>query len=125
MREPDPHRRGVFKAVSAGTLAGFACVLLDADPAWGALLDNLHVTPALKRHGIGRQLFDHVREWVDVTAPGTSLHLTVIEANMNARRFYDSLGGAIVERTVTRHMPGTELAVLRYRWEPLSLSSKP
>jgi hypothetical protein len=60
-----------------------------------------------------------------VTAPGTSLHLTVIEANMNARRFYDSLGGAIVERTVTRHMPGTELAVLRYRWEPLSLSSKP
>ena len=125
MRAPDPHRRAVFKAVSARTIAGFACVLLDADPAWGALLDNLHIKPELKRRGIGRELFEHARRWVDATEPGTPLHLTVIEANASARRFYDSMGGAVVERIMREPVPGTRLAVLRYRWEFRGLPSKP
>jgi GNAT superfamily N-acetyltransferase len=117
MRAPDPDRRFVLKAVSEGLIAGFACVLLDAEPEWGALLDNLHVKPELKRQGIGRQLFEHARRWVDVTVPGTPLHLTVIEANVDARRFYDRLGGIVVERMMREVGPGTELAVLRYRWK--------
>ncbi|MGB2712893.1 MAG: GNAT family N-acetyltransferase [Vicinamibacterales bacterium] len=117
MRAPDPHRRGVFKAVSGRSLAGFACVLLDADPSWGALLDNLHVKPAMKRQGIGRQLFEHVRWWVETTVPGTPVHLTVIEANVDARRFYERMGGTLVERELVEVIPGTQLVVLRYRWE--------
>lgn len=125
MRAPDPHRRVVFKAMSGGALTGFACVLLDAEPVWGALLDNLHVRPALKRQGIGRRLFEEARCWVRDRTPGTPLHLTVIEANISARYFYDRLGGTIVERKMREVVPGTALAILRYRWEPLPLSSKP
>ena len=117
MRAPSPERRSVFKAVANDVLLGFACVLLDAEPQWGALLDNLHVTPAMKRQGIGRHLFEHAHRWVDATAPGTSLHLTVIEANVDARSFYDRLGGTVVERMRKEVNPGTELTILRYRWE--------
>ena len=118
MPAPEPHRRLVLKAMSPHALVGFACVLLDAEPAWGALLDNLHVKPALKGQGIGRRLFQEAREWVNTTAPGQRFHLTVIEGNLDARRFYDRLGGAVVERKVIEVIPGTALAVLRYSWAP-------
>ena len=123
MRAPAADRQLVLKAAADQGLLGFACVLLDADPSWGALLDNLHVQPALKGQGIGRRLFDRSREWVDVAAPGAGVHLTVIEANVDARRFYDRLAGTIVERKIHEVIPGTRLAVLRYRWEPRQKSS--
>ena len=107
----------MLKAVSDQTLLGFACVLLDADPCWGALLDNLHVKPAMRGQGMGRRLFERAREWVDLTSPGTPLHLTVIEANLQARAFYERVGGTIVEREIKEVIPGTRLAILRYRWE--------
>jgi GNAT superfamily N-acetyltransferase len=119
MRAPGAHRRHVLKAVGGDAMVGFACVLLDAEPAWGALLDNLHVVPDLKGRGIGRRLFETAHRWVAAAAPGTRMHLTVIERNHNARAFYDRMGGAIVERTVVEVVPGTRLDVLRYAWEPL------
>jgi GNAT superfamily N-acetyltransferase len=119
MPAPDPHRRLVLKAVSENTLVGFACVLLDAEPAWGALLDNLHVTPTLRGRGIGTRLFADARHWVAGAAPGQRLHLTVIEANVAARRFYDRQGGLVVDRQVVEVVPGTRLPVLRYAWEGL------
>jgi GNAT superfamily N-acetyltransferase len=117
MRAPNPDRRVVLKAISKDGLLGFACVLLDAEPSWGALLDNLHVKPAMKRQGIGWRLFDAARRWVDTTAPGTAIHLTVIEANADASRFYERIGGTLVERLRREVIPGTELIVCRYRWE--------
>jgi GNAT superfamily N-acetyltransferase len=117
MREPNPERRVVLKAVARDAqLLGFACVLLDAEPDWGALLDNLHVAPELKRRGIGRALFDAARRWVATTAPGMPMHLTVIEANENAWRFYEGIGGTLVERMTKEVIPGTKLVVRRYQW---------
>ena len=37
-------------------LVGFTHVVFDADPQWGALLDNLHVRYASKRQGVGSEL---------------------------------------------------------------------
>jgi GNAT superfamily N-acetyltransferase len=117
MHQPAPERRLVLKALAHdGQLLGFACVLLDAEPHWGALLDNLHVTPKLKRHGIGRELFEAARRWVAMRAPGTPMHLTVIEANRDACLFYERVGGTLVERVTKEVVPGTYLAVLRYQW---------
>ena len=73
--------RFVLKAVADGKLVGFVCVLLDAEPSWGALLDNLHVEPGLKGQGIGHRLFREARAWVAEKAPGERMHLTVIEGN--------------------------------------------
>ena len=119
MREPGANRRFVCKAIGEdGSLLGFACVLLDADPEWGALLDNLHVHPDLKGAGIGYALFNASRDWVRTAAPGTNMHLTVLEGNERARRFYERQGGTIVARQEVEVLEGVYRPVLRYSWEP-------
>jgi GNAT superfamily N-acetyltransferase len=77
-----------------GTPVAFACVMRDAEPAHGALLDNLHVVPARRGTGIGRRLLADAAAWVARHFPGTPLHLTVYEANEAARAFYRRMGGA-------------------------------
>jgi GNAT superfamily N-acetyltransferase len=62
-------RRSVFLAKDCGALLGFACVLLDEEPAWGARLDNIHVRPAYKGRGTGRLLFRSAAEWVSTCEP--------------------------------------------------------
>ena len=119
MRAPGADRRLVCKAVGDdGALLGFACVLLDAEPAWGALLDNLHVRPDLKGSGIGYALFRACREWVRSTIPGTNMHLTVLEGNERACRFYERQRGTIIARHQVEVLPGVHRPVLRYSWEP-------
>ena len=113
---PSAERRLVLKAMSGDALCGFVCVLLDEEPQWGALLDNLHVRPALKGQGIGRQLFQAARDWVTRVAPGERMHLWVIEGNASARRFYDRQGGVVAERRIVETVPGVEVAALRYVW---------
>ena len=100
MNGPDPDRRHVIAAVADGELIGFACVLLDAEPDWGPLLDNLHVKPVHKGHGIGARLLKASHEWIAGAAPGQPMHLWVMEGNVAARRFYDRQGGTVAERTI-------------------------
>jgi hypothetical protein len=49
---PDPRARTIL-AEHDGVVTGLAHTLLGEDPAWGALLDNLHVAYGLKGQGIG------------------------------------------------------------------------
>lgn len=121
MAAPHSDRRLVVKAVSDDGILGFACAVLDADRRWGALLDNLHVRPDLKGRGVGKRLFDYVREWIATVEPDWCMHLTVIEANHYARRFYDREGGRIVERLTAEHVPGTRVPILRYLWDPMRI----
>ena len=46
------------------------------------------------------------------------MHLTVIEGNVAARRFYDRQGGTVVERTTVEHAGGRTIDVVRYVWGP-------
>ena len=110
----DSERKTVLMAVHRGSLIGFACVLPDADPAWGPLLDNLHVDPGMKGQGVGRLLFDAVR---DAVAPASLLHLWVLEANAPARRFYERLGGIEVERRLVDVTTSVAALQLRYLWK--------
>jgi GNAT superfamily N-acetyltransferase len=116
LTSPGDDRRLVLKAVAGNEPVGFVCVLLDADPAWGPLLDNLHVRPAMKGLGIGWQLFQAARDWVIARAPLQPMHLWVIEGNAAARRFYDRQGGAIVERRIVEVTAGIMVPALRYVW---------
>jgi len=113
---PDEARL-VLKAVDqASIMVGFTCVLRDADPAWGPLLDNLHVTPDLKRRGIGARLLRASRAWSSAVAPGQPMHLWVIEGNTQARHFYDREGGQVVERQILELTAGIHVPSLRYVW---------
>src|SRR5689334_20032453 len=52
----DPETARTILAVDGDRLLGFSHVMFDDDPTWGALIDNLHVTFAHKRGGIGTHL---------------------------------------------------------------------
>ena len=119
MHAAQPDRRFVCKAVDdSGTIVGFACVLLDEEPEWGALLDNLHVRADAKGSGVGYALFQACLDWVRRTAPGTNMHLTVLEGNERARRFYERQRGTLIARQEIEVLPGVYRPVLRYSWPP-------
>jgi GNAT superfamily N-acetyltransferase len=117
MAVPDASRF-VLKAVDNGELIGFTCVLRDADPDWGPLLDNLHVKPALKGRGIGWSLLTASLDWSFRARPGQPMHLWVLEGNSQARQFYDRQRGVIVERQMLELTDGIIVPSLRYVWRP-------
>jgi ribosomal protein S18 acetylase RimI-like enzyme len=118
LQSPRPEQI-VLKAVDHSTLCGFACTYLDADPRWGALLDNLHVSPAMTGRGIGARLLDDTLRRVNKARPHSSLHLWVFEANTRAQRFYERLGGMMVEQKVIEVLPGLSVPEVRYVWQPI------
>ncbi|HEX4092679.1 MAG TPA: GNAT family N-acetyltransferase [Trebonia sp.] len=103
---PDP-RASTIVAELGGNLVGFAHTQLDDDAAWGALLDNLHVSSGLKRLGIGTRLLALTAQAVLERSPGSGLYLWVLEQNVAAQAFYAARGGSCVE-TAEVSPPGGE-----------------
>ena len=113
---PHPERRVVFTARAPDDrLVGFSCLLADADPGYGPLLDNLHVKPDVRGAGIGARLLEVSRAWAAGIAPGRPMHLWVIEGNTRARRFYVAQGGTEGERRV-QDMAGAQVIAIRVTW---------
>jgi GNAT superfamily N-acetyltransferase len=113
---PDPADDTVV-AVDGEAIVGFAHTILDDDPAWGALLDNLHVAHHMKGTGIGSRLMARSAAAVLARGETRSLYLWVLEGNAAARAFYDARGGRLVDREVTEPPGGGGTIVgLRYVW---------
>ncbi len=92
---------------AAGEIVGFVHTIFDEDATWGALVDNLHVTYALKGQGVGSRLMAEAARAVLAgprAVPG--LHLWVLEQNSAARAFYAARGGTEVERVAEDPVPG-------------------
>src|SRR6185369_12603099 len=77
--------------------AGFAALDKKSDKTW--LLDILYVRPAARGSGVGVELIRAAAEYVQSQGAET-LALEVLESNVAAKRFYDRLGFATVERTL-------------------------
>lgn len=123
--------RCTIVAEADGQLVGFVHTVLDADPLWGALIDNLHVTAGLKRNGIGSALLQEAARIVAERSPSTGLFLWVLEQNVDAQRFYAARGGACVGRDLVAPPGGDPTRLvghpskLRYAWsETASIFSK-
>jgi ribosomal protein S18 acetylase RimI-like enzyme len=118
----DAADRRTIVAESDRHIAGFAHVVLDSHPIWGALLDNLHVAHDRKRQGIGAQLMVRVARTVVQARPASGLFLWVLEQNRSAQAFYESVGGRCVEREVMESPEGDPSRLtgrpvcLRYFW---------
>jgi GNAT superfamily N-acetyltransferase len=129
---PDPGNRTILaeldQADGGRALVGVAHTVLDDNPTWGALLDNLHVRYGLKRQGVGTRLLGLTAQAVLAARPGSGLYLWVLERNAGARAFYEARGGTCVE-SVEVLPPGGDPARLkgkprglRYTWpDPASL----
>jgi ribosomal protein S18 acetylase RimI-like enzyme len=94
-------------ADQSDAVVGFVHMILDEDPHWGTLLDNLHVTHRLKRHGIGRGLLaEAARELVRCRPADRRFYLWVLAQNTAAQAFYATCGGTRVETTLCGPFPG-------------------
>lgn len=100
-----------------GELIGFAHTILDSDPTWGALLDNLHVAPDLKGRGLGRVLMRETAAAVLAAAPASRLFLWVLEQNVAAQGFYRHLGGVVVGQEESDAPGGGRIIGLRVVWD--------
>ncbi|UTH76055.1 GNAT family N-acetyltransferase [Chromobacterium sp. IIBBL 290-4] len=111
-------------AYLAGRPAGFACLLPDTEPARGVYLDNLHVLPEFKGHGIGRLLLAAAAAECLRIAPGRPLFLWTFAANQSACRFYQALGGTVTEQKDTLTPAGNPQPALCFQWDdPAALTS--
>jgi ribosomal protein S18 acetylase RimI-like enzyme len=98
---PDPPTRTILAELGSGDgseIVGFAHTVLHDDPAWGALLYNLHVTHGLKRQQLGTRLMALTAQAVLADDPSSGLYLWVLEQNTAARAFYQARGGACLDR---------------------------
>lgn len=92
-----------------GEGVGFVHMLLDEDPEWGALLDNLHVTYQPKRSEVGRRLLTAAaRELTRCRPTDTRVYLWVLDQNTAAQAFYRACGGGDVEISLPRAAPWWE-----------------
>jgi ribosomal protein S18 acetylase RimI-like enzyme len=106
-------------ALQNGKAVGFAFAVRDDHEHWGSMLDNIHVLPRTRGQGIGRGL---MRELVAqlVRAGSTSgLHLWVYDANREARRFYESLGGKVLHTEIVDTAGGGRAKAHVYGWPSL------
>jgi ribosomal protein S18 acetylase RimI-like enzyme len=111
---PDPGpNTGPDTGRGPGAIVGLAHTILGDDPAWGALLDNLHVSHAEKGHGIGTRLMAETARGLIARDPASSLFLWVLAQNTAAQAFYDARGGTCVDRQSRSPEPGDRL---RYTW---------
>lgn len=121
LSEPDP-RRCTILAVEDGVI-GFANTFFDDDPTWGALLDNLHVAERHRRRGMGSCLLALTAEAVIAQRETAGLYLWVLEQNVDAQAFYESLGATREGREpvsppggIANRIAGSP-AKLRYAWQ--------
>ncbi|MBV8480443.1 MAG: GNAT family N-acetyltransferase [Actinobacteria bacterium] len=92
---PDDQEAGPYDAVLLADDVGIAALIRKSDRAW--LLDLLYVRPPARGVGTGTELVRAAAEYVKAQGAQT-LALQVLEKNAAARRLYDHLGFAAVER---------------------------
>jgi GNAT superfamily N-acetyltransferase len=117
---PDGRSETVVAEDRGVGIVGFVHTIFEADPSWGALLDNLHVVYGEKRRGVGSRLLAASAR--SALERRTGLYLWVLEQNADARAFYEARGGTCVERAlvpppggIASRLNGTPFG-LRYAW---------
>jgi ribosomal protein S18 acetylase RimI-like enzyme len=107
-------------AMSDDLFVGFCCVFLNDDPAYGSLIDNLHVASGFRQAGIGKMLVKESARYVSENADNKKMYLWVFEANSNARIAYQYMGGTNVETVDKENPDGTTSKTCRIFWSDAS-----
>ncbi|MEY4562682.1 MAG: hypothetical protein RLZZ618_1959 [Pseudomonadota bacterium] len=108
----------VLLAEEDGVLLGFACAFIHADPAWGALLDNIHVAQEAQGSGVGSHLLRAIARHCTMRAPHSGLFLWVLQQNVAAQRFYLRHGARNAGADVWDAPGGNRVPRFRLAWPP-------
>ena len=121
LQAPAANQR-VTVAVQDEKIIGFACLFLGDDPAFGSLLDNLHVSFTLQKSGVGKLLMKNCASIIQKESNSGKMYLWVYEQNVNARAAYDRLHGKSVEIIEKENAEdGSKARICRYVWEDASV----
>ena len=113
-RHVDMRTEDVVLVAEKDGLCGFIAVWCRPKP----YIDNLHVKPSLRSKSIGAALFKSAAE--ELLAQGhTSAYLWVFKSNVKAVRFYEHMGGVIVEKA-PQDIFGYSIPSLKIEWSDLS-----
>lgn len=107
-------------ATNNDNIVGFSCLFLDYDSLYESLLDNLHVQQEFQKLGIGKLLMKNCARLILEKAKGRKMYLWVYEANANARKMYEHLGGSCLHIVRKSNVDGTEANACRYVWEDVT-----
>ena len=102
------------------TAVGFVYVIVDADPTWGTLIDNLHVAPHVRSAGIGPRLLAAAGGGVQARGWDRRVHLWVYDANVRARAFYARMCGREVETIMKATPDGVAAREWRVAWDDVA-----
>lgn len=115
LTRPPPNQH-VIVAEEGSLLAGFVSLYGDDDPRWGTRVEAVHVSPALKRRGVGARLMAAAAAWCGEAYPGLGIYLHVLQPNVAAQRFYESLGAHNAGSGVWKALDGGEVPEFRFVW---------
>jgi ribosomal protein S18 acetylase RimI-like enzyme len=115
-----PEQQVVLVADAGAKPIAFVCLYRAHDAQWGSLIDNLHVLPHLRGARIGERLIRAVASFISPSTQPTGLHLWVFKANEAGLRFYQRLGGQVVEQAVSELPAANGAPVLRVFWPDCS-----
>ncbi len=118
LRAPDASRFGVV-AQQGEMAVGFVYVVANADPTWGTLIDNLHVSAPARSAGLGARLLAAAASGIDARAWDRRVHLWVYDANVRARAFYARMRGREVETIMKATPDGVAAKSWRVAWRDL------
>lgn len=87
------------------------------DSPYAAEVYRIYLEHHAKRHGLGREMFDLVADWLRAQQL-RSLVIWVLENNHHARRFYEAMGGR-PGSSVASAVSGFAVVELAYVWDRL------
>lgn len=104
----DDHAALLVAADDDGAVLGFIVCYLHESPPYPiivprryAVVNNIAVTTAARRRGVGRALMAAAHEWAR-SVGATEVELNVYAFNTGALRFYEELGYAVVSMKLSR-----------------------
>jgi GNAT superfamily N-acetyltransferase len=87
------------------------------DSPYAAEVYRIYIEHHAKRHGLGREMFEQVTDWLRTQQLG-SLIIWVLDSNHHARRFYEAMGGRAASR-IPSMVSGFPVVELAYVWDRL------
>src|SRR5262245_16822492 len=115
-----PSSSAVFVAVEDGTVAGVAVIReVSEGHEFSSELDAIYVSPRMQRRGIGRRLVQRVVQWLDDRG-NRSMLVWVLRDNPY-RRFYEALGGELLNQHRDEELGPATVTSVAYGWPDLGM----
>jgi ribosomal protein S18 acetylase RimI-like enzyme len=109
----------VLLAENNGVLCGFICIYGHHHCKYGTIIDNLHVDSESKGKGLGTALIKAGATWAYQHFSESSIYLEVLQNNIKARGFYESLGANNIAQKVWHTPCGNKINEYIYHWQDI------